>query len=61
MPDAAVGAETSQILMPGGGVATLLGAAEKALGQPGSGYEQTKAKLRCIESDEVAVAFGPPA
>ena len=27
----------------------------------GSGYEQTKAKLRCIESDEVAVAFGPPA
>jgi hypothetical protein len=27
----------------------------------GSGYEQAKAKLRCIESDEVAVAFGPPA
>jgi hypothetical protein len=27
----------------------------------GSGYEQPKAKLRCIESDEVAVAFGPPA
>ncbi len=26
----------------------------------GSGYEQAKAKLRCIESDEVAVAFGPP-
>ena len=27
----------------------------------GSGYEQAKPKLRCIESDEVAVAFGPPA
>ena len=27
----------------------------------GSGYEQAKAKLRCIESDEVTVAFGPPA
>ena len=27
----------------------------------GSGHEQAKAKLRCIESDEVAVAFGPPA
>jgi hypothetical protein len=27
----------------------------------GSGYEQAKAKLCCIESDEVAVAFGPPA
>jgi hypothetical protein len=27
----------------------------------GSGYEQAKAKLRRIESDEVAVAFGPPA
>jgi hypothetical protein len=27
----------------------------------GSGYEQAKAKLRSIESDEVAVAFGPPA
>ena len=27
----------------------------------GSGYEQAKAKLRCIESDEVAVALGPPA
>ena len=27
----------------------------------GSGYEQAKAKLRCIESGEVAVAFGPPA
>jgi putative transposase len=27
----------------------------------GSGYEQAKAELRCIESDEVAVAFGPPA
>ena len=26
----------------------------------GSGYEQAKAKLRCIESDEVAFAFGPP-
>ena len=26
-----------------------------------SGYEQAKAKLRCVESDEVAVAFGPPA
>jgi pimeloyl-ACP methyl ester carboxylesterase len=26
-----------------------------------SGYEQAKAKLRCIERDEVAVAFGPPA
>jgi hypothetical protein len=25
----------------------------------GSGYEQAKPKLRCIESDEVAVAFGP--
>jgi hypothetical protein len=27
----------------------------------GSGDEQAKAKLRCIESDEVAVTFGPPA
>jgi len=27
----------------------------------GSGYEQAKAKLRCIQSDEVEVAFGPPA
>jgi hypothetical protein len=27
----------------------------------GSGYEQAKAKLGCIESGEVAVAFGPPA
>jgi hypothetical protein len=27
----------------------------------GSGYEQAQAKLRRIESDEVAVAFGPPA
>jgi len=27
----------------------------------GSGYEQAKAELRCVESDEVAVAFGPPA
>ena len=27
----------------------------------GSGYEQAKAKLRRVESDEVAVAFGPPA
>src|SRR5437763_3504984 len=27
----------------------------------GSGYEKAKAKLRCIESDEVAVALGPPA
>ena len=27
----------------------------------GSGYEQPKAKLCCVESDEVAVAFGPPA
>ncbi len=27
----------------------------------GSGYEQASAKLRCIESDEAAVAFGPPA
>jgi hypothetical protein len=27
----------------------------------GSSYEQAKAKLRRIESDEVAVAFGPPA
>ena len=27
----------------------------------GSGYEQAKAELRSIESDEVAVAFGPPA
>jgi hypothetical protein len=27
----------------------------------GSGYEQASAKLRCIDSDEVAVAFGPPA
>ena len=27
----------------------------------GSGDEQAKAKLRCVESDEVAVAFGPPA
>jgi len=27
----------------------------------GSGHEQAKAKLRCIESDEVAVAFGPTA
>ena len=27
----------------------------------GSGYEQAKAKLCRIESDEVAVAFGPPA
>jgi len=27
----------------------------------GSGYEQASAKLHCIESDEVAVAFGPPA
>ena len=27
----------------------------------GSGYEQAKAKLRCIEGGEVAVAFGPPA
>jgi hypothetical protein len=27
----------------------------------GSGYKQPKAKLHCIESDEVAVAFGPPA
>ena len=26
-----------------------------------SGHEQAKAKLRCIESDEVAVPFGPPA
>ncbi len=26
-----------------------------------SGYEQASTKLRCIESDEVAVAFGPPA
>jgi len=25
-----------------------------------SGYEQAKAELRCIESDESAVAFGPP-
>jgi hypothetical protein len=27
----------------------------------GSGHEQASAKLRCIESDEVAVGFGPPA
>jgi len=27
----------------------------------GSGYEQAKAKLRCVEGGEVAVAFGPPA
>ena len=27
----------------------------------GSGYEQAKAKLRRIEIDEFAVAFGPPA
>jgi hypothetical protein len=27
----------------------------------GSGHEQAKAKLCCIERDEVAVAFGPPA
>ena len=27
----------------------------------GLGYEQAKAKLCCVESDEVAVAFGPPA
>jgi hypothetical protein len=27
----------------------------------GSGYEQAKAKLRCIETDEVAVALRPPA
>ena len=26
-----------------------------------SGYEQAQAKLRGIESDKVAVAFGPPA
>jgi hypothetical protein len=26
-----------------------------------SGYEQAKAELCCIESHEVAVAFGPPA
>ena len=37
-------------------VATQLSARQAA----GSGYEQAKAKLRCIESDEVAVAFGPP-
>jgi hypothetical protein len=29
--------------------------------QRSSGDEQAKAKLCCIESDEVAVAFGPPA
>ena len=29
--------------------------------QQRSGYEQAKAKLRRIESDEVAIAFGPPA
>jgi hypothetical protein len=27
----------------------------------GSGYEQAKAKLRCIEGDQVALALGPPA
>ena len=27
----------------------------------GSGDEQAKAKLCCVEIDEVAVAFGPPA
>jgi hypothetical protein len=27
----------------------------------GLGDEQAKAKLRFVESDEVAVAFGPPA
>jgi hypothetical protein len=27
----------------------------------GSGYEQAKAELGCVQSDEVAVAFGPPA
>ena len=25
------------------------------------GYEKAKAKLRCIESEESLVAFGPPA
>jgi hypothetical protein len=28
---------------------------------PSSGDEQAKTKLGCIESDEVAIAFGPPA
>src|SRR5580692_1004773 len=32
-----------------------------APGAAGSGDEQAKAELRGIESDEVAVAFGPPA
>jgi hypothetical protein len=27
----------------------------------GSGYEQAKAEFCCVESDEVAVASGPPA
>jgi hypothetical protein len=27
---------------------------------PGSGDEQAKAKLCCVEIDETAVAFGPP-
>jgi len=30
-------------------------------GAAGSGYKQAEAKLGCVESDDVAVAFGPPA
>jgi hypothetical protein len=42
-------------------VATRAGHSLATVCGGGSGYEQPKAKLRCIESDEVAVAFGPPA
>src|SRR5262249_59129303 len=45
----------------GGGPAQPVRAAPCTQSGRGSGYEQAKAKLRCIESDEVAVAFGPPA
>ncbi len=45
--------------VPKEGLDTLTGIACRSAA--GSGYEQAKAKLRCIESDEVAVAFGPPA
>jgi hypothetical protein len=44
-----------------GGLAKPVRAATCTSLRRGSGYEQAKAKLRCIKSDEVAVAFGPPA
>src|SRR5438477_9778607 len=44
-----------------GGPAQPVGQQRVASLRRGSGYEQAKAELRRVESDEVAVAFGPPA